>query len=440
MNRTKLAYVFSGLGIFVFGCEAARDSVDSASSASSSMTARDEYLASKAFAALTPDVASVARQTLDAAGDKGTHSLVGLYSSANFLQFAAVEDTNSCTTEGAAAALIIVNWAASAIAPLHGETVLTADTRFAAQVDALATRLSASTVDVTKIDDTLTAIGCAKMSTNDAGVAHCTKTLFTPPACEDTTGDDDDDTTTGPNPIVPATHTMRDAIEQSARLASLFTQAEDVNPSRGMQLEWNDLRARWSAGVSAAARESLKSARRNGSATIRRDAQAALRFDEATKLVDAMVRGQIAPNADAMNLVHAAVAAERRGELRALGENVSMGKKTGRRYLPGAAVKTATDATFAKLVEMRANRVATPLLAATFDQRMMSIHPYMDANGRTTRLMTDWMLMRGGYPPAVMNAASREVALLAGRAQFSRAARLEHITEGMRQTVAILEA
>ena len=30
-----------------------------------------------------------------------------------------------------------------------------------------------------------------------------------------------------------------------------------------------------------------------------------------------------------------------------------------------------------------------------------TVHPFDDANGRTTRLVTDWLLARHGYPPAI---------------------------------------
>lgn len=39
-------------------------------------------------------------------------------------------------------------------------------------------------------------------------------------------------------------------------------------------------------------------------------------------------------------------------------------------------------------------------LAAQMYQRMVSIHPFPDANGRTSRFVMDWVLESHGYPPA----------------------------------------
>ena len=42
-------------------------------------------------------------------------------------------------------------------------------------------------------------------------------------------------------------------------------------------------------------------------------------------------------------------------------------------------------------------------LAARFYQKLISIHPFEDANGRTTRDIMDFILMKHGYPPAVFD-------------------------------------
>jgi Fic family protein len=41
-----------------------------------------------------------------------------------------------------------------------------------------------------------------------------------------------------------------------------------------------------------------------------------------------------------------------------------------------------------------------PELAGKFYQRMASIHPFTDANGRTSRMAADWILQSEGYPPS----------------------------------------
>lgn len=443
MKRTHLAYLLSSLGIFVFGCQAAHDDAGSNASAAT-LSAVDDYLSSKAFAILPPDVASAAKASLMAAGNKGAHALVGLYSSQKFIALAASQDPASCTTNGTSATLYVIDWVEKQIAPKGSESADLADTRLANQVESVAYHLADPNVDVSKIDATLNAIGYAEFiaptcggstgtdagaPSNDAGAGNECDT--TTAGCKNSGGGNEATTTSSRSMLI------LDGKEQAEQLGSAFAQVDSVQASPGMTREWNDLRARWNAGISHAARETLRTARLGGSATIGRDPQAAARFASATRIVDAMVRGQIAPTVDAMNLVHAAVASSDRGHMRGAGENVAMGKKGD--YLDGAHVKTATDATFALAARMRANGTATPAIAAMLDQRLISIHPYMDANGRTTRLMTDWTLMRGGYPPALTSTAMRSSVILAGRGALTRDARLEHITEGMRRSVSLLD-
>lgn len=42
------------------------------------------------------------------------------------------------------------------------------------------------------------------------------------------------------------------------------------------------------------------------------------------------------------------------------------------------------------------------VLAAKSYQQMVSIHPFTDGNGRTCRLVMDYVLMRAGLPPAAL--------------------------------------
>ncbi|MOA33071.1 Adenosine monophosphate-protein transferase and cysteine protease IbpA precursor [compost metagenome] len=45
-------------------------------------------------------------------------------------------------------------------------------------------------------------------------------------------------------------------------------------------------------------------------------------------------------------------------------------------------------------------------LAALFHFRFVYIHPFSDGNGRTARLLMNLILMRNGFPPAIVKAAN----------------------------------
>jgi single-stranded DNA-binding protein len=61
----------------------------------------------------------------------------------------------------------------------------------------------------------------------------------------------------------------------------------------------------------------------------------------------------------------------------------------------------------ADLVAWLAAQAPTPDTAIEAHARLAEIHPFSDGNGRTSRLLMNLVLMRGGYPPAVIEPADR---------------------------------
>ena len=47
------------------------------------------------------------------------------------------------------------------------------------------------------------------------------------------------------------------------------------------------------------------------------------------------------------------------------------------------------------------------MLAAEFHYRFMHIHPFDDGNGRTARILMNFILMRFDYPPAVIKSEDK---------------------------------
>ncbi len=58
----------------------------------------------------------------------------------------------------------------------------------------------------------------------------------------------------------------------------------------------------------------------------------------------------------------------------------------------------------------RANQGVLPPneLAAGAYQQLVRIHPFVDSNGRTTRLVMDWILQRNGFAPATFQGIPHE--------------------------------
>ena len=59
------------------------------------------------------------------------------------------------------------------------------------------------------------------------------------------------------------------------------------------------------------------------------------------------------------------------------------------------------------LAQEEAQRAGPVELAAVAHHRLVSIHPFLDGNGRTARLVMNLVLLRAGYPPAIIARANR---------------------------------
>jgi Fic family protein len=49
------------------------------------------------------------------------------------------------------------------------------------------------------------------------------------------------------------------------------------------------------------------------------------------------------------------------------------------------------------------------VLAAIFHHRFVWIHPFFDGNGKTVRLVMNLILMRSGFPPAIILKSDRKI-------------------------------
>jgi hypothetical protein len=85
-----------------------------------------------------------------------------------------------------------------------------------------------------------------------------------------------------------------------------------------------------------------------------------------------------------------------------------------------------------------------PALAAKMYQRLGSIHPFMDANGRTCWLAMDWVLQSHGLPPAALQGDEVNVAVfgmgpMAGRDSVGPDHAEQAVTAGIRRTIEVMK-
>ncbi|MGE0712814.1 MAG: RHS repeat-associated core domain-containing protein [Planctomycetota bacterium] len=91
------------------------------------------------------------------------------------------------------------------------------------------------------------------------------------------------------------------------------------------------------------------------------------------------------------------------GVLRSGNLDVSAGGSPLKTYVPAKDVSQAMD-DFIKWYDAAEKAGMPPVeLAARSYQRLVSIHPFPDANGRTTRMVMDYVLQKNGLPPATLD-------------------------------------
>lgn len=126
--------------------------------------------------------------------------------------------------------------------------------------------------------------------------------------------------------------------------------------------------------------------------------------------------------------------------------------RTGRKilirdYVPPKEVATHMEDFQAWLTQaekqVSAGRAHPIDVAAEAYQRLVSIHPFSDGNGRTTRLVMEWILIKNGYPPPVLEGTRKNVAifeddLVDGRNLSPGAAQVK-ITQGIREAIKVLK-
>ncbi len=128
----------------------------------------------------------------------------------------------------------------------------------------------------------------------------------------------------------------------------------------------------------------------------------AVNHQEAVELVESQVDTDYALKAanilDVHSLVLQKIEKEFAGRYRNAGVRIA-----GANFVPPNALKV--DALMDDLIHWanEDGRALPPLVrAAIFHHRFVWIHPFFDGNGRTVRLISNLLLMKDGYPPAII--------------------------------------
>lgn len=130
------------------------------------------------------------------------------------------------------------------------------------------------------------------------------------------------------------------------------------------------------------------------------------------------------------------------GQLRERGHDVNVGFDFTKTYVPGQHVAPAMTE-FMTWYNQSLGTVHPIELAAQAHQRLVSIHPFSDANGRTCRMVMDWILQSHGLPPAVLQGGEINVALFGlhpylGEPSVTADHAARSVTQGLERSLRIM--
>ncbi len=128
---------------------------------------------------------------------------------------------------------------------------------------------------------------------------------------------------------------------------------------------------------------------------------------EAIRLVESLAAKQEPVTAFHVRQLHALVLAKIDDENAGQYRNVPV-RIVGATHEPPPAWDIPTQMNdWAAWVQAQEGGMETVALAAMAHHKLVAIHPFIDGNGRTARLIMNLILMRAGYPPAIIARANR---------------------------------
>jgi Fic family protein len=133
-----------------------------------------------------------------------------------------------------------------------------------------------------------------------------------------------------------------------------------------------------------------------------------INHQEAIKLVDSLAAGQESITPFRVRQIHALVLARIDDENAGQYRNVPV-RITGASYEPPPAWDVPAQMNdWGTWLEEQKDIMEPVALAALAHHQLAAIHPFIDGNGRTARLVMNLILLRAGYPPAIIARANRK--------------------------------
>jgi len=177
------------------------------------------------------------------------------------------------------------------------------------------------------------------------------------------------------------------------------------------------LRLKENAKKVAGADSEIKQARTSSSNTIGADAKAGssslVQWEKAEAKVMAWIKKDRPVSVEAIQELNATLEPlEGQGKIRGAGQNVRNNKMNyAKCYVPGEYVARELGDLVSWYETAEKSGMAPVVLAALTYQRLVSVHPFADGNGRTSRLVLDWVLRKHGLPPATFGSDDHNVAI-----------------------------
>lgn len=150
--------------------------------------------------------------------------------------------------------------------------------------------------------------------------------------------------------------------------------------------------------------QEIQAKRMEGSSTLGRDPEAQKKWKETDAWLTIAALKKEPITTDMLLKINLSLGGP--GTFRSRGEEVASGGRSEYVYAPGELVKDEME-TYVKWLNKWLERVdqgkANPIeTAARAAQHLVSIHPFRDDNGRTSRLVMDYILQRSSLPPAAV--------------------------------------